>query len=790
VSALLFAEEEMLGARGQLKQIISLFNSRSYRIGWIEFNIQDGIVQYLHLLSETRPFVRVHSISRKEIDQVYDVPRAVARWVRAVKDRSMKMLYIRCFFQDKQRYIADLAQFNLNYLHRTSESLKQNGFVVAQTHNQRLNEPRHMVGVLSSAERIAIALALLMGLVLLLNHSFLLSMDSRWYFAAPVLAVLLFFVLNRESYNALFGLIGAISYSCLGLVLAFNRFKKSSAGFSDQLVFIITLVVPSLIGGLLIAGLHSEIDYLLKFSQFRGIKLAFVVPILFVMLWSFKEFGKGLVELINRPLTPLSASIIGAIAIGFTAYLLRSGNLTALKPSAIEDGFRTFLENTLVARPRNKEFLVGYPAALLFIFFFIRKRVSLLPVLAIFIQMGQVSVVNTLCHFHSPLGLSLLRIFNGFWVGIVVGIPVLLSAMLFYVVSLIGDKKNNSIVLAGYLGFKNFGDELLWQTFCRNLNSDYQIKVLLADESELPKNLSDKAFPLSRSHKFALLESLLTCKAIVFAGGGVFQAKTSFVSLLYYLTLLTITRFSGGQVILMAQGFGPWGIWQKRFPRFFAWLARFLSASDYISVRDNDSADWIESKSDTKIPVTADYVFAEASFSPGKIKKPESVLKVAVILRSSEPESKRIAKIFIRLATETENLQLMPVAFQNGDETVWQNAGWENEVKNYDPAFPAQVFADLDLVVSMRLHGCIIATAKAIPWIGLAYDPKLHAFARQIKWKFCYELEKLDRALIENKMNLLAVKKVELAQKLARYSNELSRRAAKDLQNVVDCLKK
>ncbi len=790
-SALLFAEEEVLGNRGDLPGVIDLFQNRSYRIGWIEFNIQEGIGAYLRRLSDSRPFVRVHSISRKEIDQVYNVPRAVARWVTAVKDRSIKMLYIRCFFQDDKKYIADLAAYNLDYLKQIAHSLRAEGFVIAADYEQRLYEPRHMMGILSGPERVAIALSLLLGFFLLIKVSFMPNFQAKYFFFAPVIAIICHFLFSVKVFNAVFGLAGALGYSSLGIILAFNWLKSKERSFLNSLLFFIIMVIPSLLGGLLIAGLHSEVEYLLKFSQFRGIKLAFILPIVWITLWSLKEFGTGLLQLINRPITPVGLLLAGTLGIGITAYLLRSGNLAILKPSAFEDAIRTFLENTLIARPRNKEFLIGYPAAALFVFFYFRNKIALLPVFAVFMQMGQVSVLNTLCHFHSPLSLSLLRIFNGFWAGLLVAALAVALAALLLVVSACGRKKESSVLLAGYLGFGNFGDELLWQTCCKKLlqaDNKISISVLLKEGARVPDYLLEKITIVSRKDKLEVLESLFQTKALIFPGGGVLQASTSFASLVYYFSLIILAKCAGAKVLLPAQGIGPWGGYEHRYPRFFRWFAKTLHSLDYLSVRDSHSQELVKEMTGESVLVQADMAFLETSFSCGKVEVPQDILRVAVILRSSETETRRLVAIFTELSREVENLHLIPVALQPEDEKVWHESGWENGVRVYDAGAPDKIFANIDLVVSMRLHGCVVATAKAIPWLGIAYDPKVSSFADALHWKFCYQPDKIDRRLIEEKLNVFAVKKIEYSQKLARKANDMARKASADFNQMLDVL--
>ncbi|EKD83276.1 MAG: hypothetical protein ACD_39C00775G0003, partial [uncultured bacterium] len=312
VSALLFAEEEMLGVRGELKAIVEQFRSRSYRIGWVEFNLQDGIESYLKGLATNRPFVRVHSITRKEVDQVYNVRRSVARWVRAVKDRSMKMLYIRCFFQDDKKFIENLVKFNLDYIYQTAQELEAAGYKVAANDAQRLHEPRHLVGRMSPFEVIAVGLSLLLGMVILLRVSFIDDLSERWCFVAFAGTLVLYILLPSHLFTAIAGLAGAVAYSCIGVIWAMRGLRDPEDRSFIRIVpgFVVKMVVPSILGGLLIAGIYSEIEYLLRFEQFRGIKLAFMLPLLFTGIWALRTYGSSIFTLLHRPVNPIGVFLL------------------------------------------------------------------------------------------------------------------------------------------------------------------------------------------------------------------------------------------------------------------------------------------------------------------------------------------------------------------------------------------------------------------------------------------------------------------------------------------------
>ena len=787
VSALLFAEEEMLGARGELKAIVEQFRGRSYRIGWVEFNLQDGIETYLNGLASGRPFVRVHSITRKEIDQVYNVPRSVARWVRAVKDRSMKILYIRCFFQDDKRFIENLVKFNLDYIHKTAQALEATGFRIATDDAQRFHDPRHLVGKMSPFEVVAIGLSLLLGVVILLRVSFFSALNEKWCFVIFAVTLVGFMVLTSQYFAALTGLAGAVAYSCLGVIWAMKGLESDEKRSFWRILpgFVIKLVLPSVFGGLLIAGIYSEIEYLLKFEQFRGIKLAFMLPLLFTGLWTLRAYGRGVFSLLHRPVNPVGVFMLSALAAGILLYLMRSGNVTFLKPTEIEDMFRTFLENTLVARPRNKEFLIGYPAALLFIFFYLRRNFTLLPLLAICIQMGQVSALNSLCHFHTPLHLSLLRIFNGLWLGVLVGLAVVLVVAVLRLLLMLGTEKRKSLLLIGYFGYGNLGDELLWQTFTRRFLADFDAyRIVLLHSGRSNVESTARFSTVNRMNLEQVLEEMLTCEAVVIPGGGVLQSATSIGSLVYYLTLITLARLAGARIILPCQGLGPFRRDGLLAGLVNSWLAAELKQVEYISLRDNGSAEVLSELAGIIEPsVVTDLAFLDNVIVRASTSRKTDKLRVYAILRGSAAGAATLATDLLQMNEDLENFELCPTSLQPGeDDEVWRQAGWHGEI--VCAAEPENILASADLLVSMRLHGCVIATLSAVPWIGLAYDPKVSAFAESCRWKFCIEAGTADRDFLESKINQLFAKRAEYVDRLNRICGEKKRVVEEDYARV------
>jgi len=793
VSAIVFAEEEVLGSRGALAATVDELAHRSYRIGWVEFNDQDGMDALLEGLRGKRPFVRVHSIGRKELDENYNVSRAIARWVRAVRERRLKMLYMRCFFQDKKKFIGDLVQFNLDYLGAVVKRLQADGFKIPRLDEQRRDEPRHMVGIASPAERLAIGLALLLGIPLLLAATRWRPPAERDIWLTFGVTFLAWGLLPAPMFIGFTGLAGAVAWSTLGCIWAMGANEAAltagkPASFGGLAGFFLRLSLPGFLGGALVAALHAETIYLLKFEQFRGIKLAFLAPLAWTTVWALRRYGGGLLTLFARPLTIRELFIGLAVGGGTLLYLMRSGNITFLKPSAMEDVGRTFLENLLIARPRNKEFLIGYPAGLFFLFFRRRGISEILPVLALFMQMGQVSLVNTFCHFHSPLSLAFLRGFNGLWTGLLTGTVLLAVYLVCRIVSCAGCKSDRSILI-GYFGFGNLGDELLWRGFATEAGRrrpDVKWSVLWG--SAAWEETTERVRPVSRRDMLGLLEEIAAARAVVVPGGSLLQATTSLGSLLYYLALLGFGRLMGARLILCGQGFGPWGppgTFQRHLAAFAARM--ILEFASYISCRDREAAITLSRLPGPALPAAAgaDLVFLRPMTGQA-LRQSSGVKTVGVVLRGSFPMSAVIAE---RLAgwAKTSGYRLLPLAFQAGeDEAPWLDQPTLLPVTILREAAAADAtLASCEFIVTMRLHAAVLATTAGVPWIGLAVDPKMTGLAAELGWQCVLPPEEADAARLESCIRQVCDARETLAEKLRTAAAGRAASAAADLDAIL-----
>ena len=197
--------------------------------------------------------------------------------------------------------------------------------------------------------------------------------------------------------------------------------KKSYASF-------VRILAISLIGASLTAALADNPWTRIEVVPFRGVRLAFALGWFgcFILQYSWEEWEAQLIRSIRRV-----DILTGLVAAAIVAYvLIRMGNASAAWKPGWEQGIRDRLEALFVARPRFKEFAVGYPLLLLGLHIRSRAKVGTFWHDGRFLiavgMIGPVSLVNTFCHLHSPLYLAFWRSVNGILIGTLLGLLLII----------------------------------------------------------------------------------------------------------------------------------------------------------------------------------------------------------------------------------------------------------------------------------------------------------------------------------------------------------------------------
>ena len=120
-------------------------------------------------------------------------------------------------------------------------------------------------------------------------------------------------------------------------------------------------------------------------------------------------------------------------------------------------------------------------------------------------------------------------------------------------------KKEFDVLLLGYYGFGNLGDELLCEASLRLLASCGVPKERVALLSAAPRE-SEERYGVRTFNRWSLREIGRACAAsrsLLLGGGGLFQDSTSARSCVYYYAAVRIARLLGLRVWAEGQSVGP-----------------------------------------------------------------------------------------------------------------------------------------------------------------------------------------------------------------------------------------
>lgn len=432
VKRILFDGEAVKGYKenaklNSLQGFADLLNKHGIGIAAIE-NLkspQKGLNQLAYLLDYN--VVRLHSLQDTEASQD---PKVLAdRFVLATKDRNIRMLYLNASPNRDAAKASITSPINnlmdsLTGSEGAIQRIQNNGFEIGQAKAFVIHD--------ASWQKALKAIVVLGGVAMcaLLVSYFILPLTLIAFVLGLVGSAGLY-VLNSTLMEQALALGVAISAPTVATLLAIRKVKdirqslpEISAGrrLTHTLVLYIKTSVISLAAVPFVIALLNNITYSLVLNQFRGVSLLHLAPILLIAIYVFLYQGTSIWQELRNwlkmPITLLWVVVAAVLGVVALYYLSRTGNAGTLLPG--EAAFRSFLENTFGVRPRNKEFLLAHPLFLVGIFAAFRYRWAMYAM--IIAVMGQLSMVDTFAHIHTPAVLSLIRGVLGLGLGLIVGL--------------------------------------------------------------------------------------------------------------------------------------------------------------------------------------------------------------------------------------------------------------------------------------------------------------------------------------------------------------------------------
>ena len=304
-----------------------------------------------------------------------------------------------------------------------------------------------------------------------------------------------------------------------------------------------------------------------------------------------------------------------------------------------------------------------------------------------------------------------------------------------------------NILISGYYGFDNIGDESILRTLITSLREkipDCRLTVLSHNPASTREKYGVEA--VERMSPGAILRAVRQCDMLISGGGSLLQDVTSSKSIHYYLFIIRLAKLLRKKVFIYSQGIGPI---DHAFNRRAT--ARALKKADGIVVRDERSAKLLEQIGlpQERIVITADPVI--------RMKRPDRTVGREILARAGIKKDGRLTvgwaireknrdSTFVREITECirwlrENYDaesvLIPFHYEEDREVCSVIAERTNGAakclsEKYLSEDMLSIIGNMDVLVGVRLHSMIYAAIMGVPIIGVSYDPKCTAFLNSV----------------------------------------------------------
>ena len=306
--------------------------------------------------------------------------------------------------------------------------------------------------------------------------------------------------------------------------------------------------------------------------------------------------------------------------------------------------------------------------------------------------------------------------------------------------------KHKRIVLSGYYGFDNSGDEAVLQSILLALQEQGEAQGLKLEPIVLSQNpeRTEQMYGVQACHRMKpaqVLAAIRSSDGLISGGGSLLQDATSSKTIPYYVAIIKLAQWLGKPTFIYSQGIGP--VNQKRF---YPWIRHAFSRSAYLSVRDAESADLLAQMRlpRERIEVVPDPVMGLALRTDAAPSASAGERTVGISVRfwnedRSELEalSRSLKKL---LAAGNVRLRFLPFHLPS-DEAASQyvidrlGADHSQIERVSGITHPQDMLAQVaacDLLIGMRLHSLIYAASQYVPMVGISYDPKIDQFLHRL----------------------------------------------------------
>ncbi len=331
--------------------------------------------------------------------------------------------------------------------------------------------------------------------------------------------------------------------------------------------------------------------------------------------------------------------------------------------------------------------------------------------------------------------------------------------------------KKYDVIVSGYYGFGNIGDDAMLRSIVDNLQEQkpgISILALSRNPVETARNYGVSA--INRKNIFKVYSSMKKAKLFVYGGGNIIQDSTSSRSLMFYLGTAWLAKKLKLKIMFYANGIGPINkSGNAEHSR------KILNMADVITVRERFSFNELKKMGITgpKIALTADAAFAvninpdelndSRNFSGLSLDKNYAGFSVRRCPGFEEYQHEKYEQTIAETADYVFNKYGLEPVFipmeYNVDIYTIKNIISKMKTKNYiisnnhTVLETFSVIHKMDIMVSMRLHALIFAAYLKVPFIGISYQPKVDGFLEYINQPSAGSVKEINLERLRSKID-------------------------------------
>lgn len=318
--------------------------------------------------------------------------------------------------------------------------------------------------------------------------------------------------------------------------------------------------------------------------------------------------------------------------------------------------------------------------------------------------------------------------------------------------------KKYSVLMSGYYGFGNTGDEAILQSIIENIGKatgNVSVTVLSSD----PRSTAERygCIAVHRFSPFKVYGAIKHCDALISGGGSLLQDRTSTRSIMYYLFIIQLAEKMGKKVMLYANGIGP--VEKKANRRR---VKKAVERADTVTLRDGDSMKELRRMGVRRedMHCTIDPVFTLGYIGEGAAQN--------ILAASGVPADKPFTAVSVRnwkdidgfcgkVAAVCDDIvrkyghSIVFIAMQTPSDTdVSRRVQAEMKSESFiigeklTAVELMGVIGRAGFVLSMRLHSLIFAARMGVPMAGIVYDPKMEYYLKMFGMPAAGKVESFD----------------------------------------------